>query len=61
MGLSPQCNIPSFMEIGLPVREKKIFEGFGGHLIQNLVQNRTVGSEKIWFEFLYVHDLGPRT
>ena len=29
--------------------------------IQNLVQNGTVVSEKIWFEFLYVHDLGPRT
>ena len=38
MGWSPQCNIPSFVEIGLPVPEKKIFEGFftifacGGHL-----------------------------
>ena len=29
--------------------------------IQNLVQNGTVVSEKIWFEFLYVHDLGPRS
>ena len=27
--------------------------------IQNLVQNGPVVSEKIWFEFLYVHDLGP--
>ena len=27
--------------------------------IQNLVQNGSVVSEKIWFEFLYVHDLGP--
>ena len=27
----------------------------------NLVQNGTVISEKIWFEFLYVHDLGPRS
>ena len=27
----------------------------------NLVQNGTVFSEKIWFEFLYVHDLGPRS
>ena len=38
MGWSPQCVIPSFVEIGLPVPEKKIFEGFlpymgvGGHL-----------------------------
>ena len=37
MGLSPQCYIPSFVEIGLPVPEKKIVEGFftiygrGGH------------------------------
>ena len=27
----------------------------------NLVQNGPVVSEKIWFEFLYVHDLGPRS
>ena len=27
MGLSPQCYIPSFVEIGQPVPEKKIFEG----------------------------------
>ena len=27
MGLSPRCYIPSFVEIGLPVPEKKIFEG----------------------------------
>ena len=26
--------------------------------IQNFVQNGPVVSEKIWFEFLYVHDLG---
>ena len=85
MGRSPQYYIPSFVEIGLPVPEKKIFESFftinghGGHLghvtstmlkifislylkefIQNLVQNCTMVSEKILFEFLYVHDLGPR-
>ena len=28
--------------------------------IKNLVQISTVASEKIRFEFLYVHDLGPR-
>ena len=28
--------------------------------IQNLVQNCQVVSEKIRFEFLYVHELGPR-
>ena len=38
MGWSPQCYIPISVEIGLPVPEKKIFEGFlpiyghGGHL-----------------------------
>ena len=26
--------------------------------IQNLVQNSPVVSEKLWFDFLYVHDLG---
>ena len=29
--------------------------------IQNLVQNGRVVSEKIRFEFFYVHDLGPRS
>ena len=29
--------------------------------IQNRVQIGTIVSEKIWFEFLYVHDLGPRS
>ena len=29
--------------------------------IQNLVQNGPVVSEKIQFEFLYVHNLGPRS
>ena len=28
MGWSPGCYIPSFVEIGLPVPEKKIFKGF---------------------------------
>ena len=28
MGRSPQCYIPSFVKIGRPVLEKKIFEGF---------------------------------
>ena len=29
--------------------------------IQNLVQNGPVVSQKIWFDFFYVHDLGPRS
>ena len=86
MGRSPRCYIPSFVQIGPLVLEKKIFVGFftlyghGGHLghlpasshpifislylkafIQTLVQNGPVVSEKIRFEFLYVHDLGPRS
>ena len=28
MGRSPQCYIQSFVKIGLPILEKKIFEGF---------------------------------
>ena len=28
---------------------------------KKLVQNGTVISEKIWFEFLYVHDLEPKS
>ena len=29
--------------------------------IQNVVQNGPVVSEKIWLEFLYVHNHGPRS
>ena len=86
MGWSPECFIPSFVEIGLPVPEKKIFKVFLPYMgvaailvrgpaschqifislcleafIQTLVQIGTVVSEKIQFEFLYVHDLGPRS
>ena len=71
------------MEIGLPVLEKKIFEGFLPYIgmvaifvvwpaschqifislylkafIKNLVQIGTEVSEKIQFEFLYLHTLG---
>ena len=86
MGRSPRCYIPSFVKIGPPVLEKKIFEGFLPYMcmaailvmspaschqvfislylkafIQNLIQNGPVISEKIRFEFLYVHNLGPRS
>ena len=86
MGWSPQYYIPSFLEIGPPVPEKKIFEGFLPYMgmaailvmrpaschqifislylkafIKNLLQIGTVASEKILFELLYVHDLGPRS
>ena len=89
MGWSPGCYIPTFVEIGLPVPEKKIFKGFLVILpymgvaailvmlpaschqifialylkafIQSLVQINTVVSEKIRFEFLYVHNLWPRS
>ena len=86
MGWSPGCYIPSFLEIGPPVQQEKIFEGFLPYMgvsailvmrpascdqifislhlkafIQSLVQIGTVVSEKIRFEFLYVHDLGPRS
>ena len=84
MGLGPQCYIPSFVEISLPVRETKIFEGFTPYrgvaatlvmrpaschqlfvflylkaFIKSFVQIDTAVSEKIQFEILYVHDLGP--
>ena len=86
MGWSPVCYIPSFVDIGSPVPEKKIFEGFLPYMgevailvmcqaschqifislylkafIQSLVQIDTVVSEKIQFDFLYVHNLGLRS
>ena len=86
MGWSPGSYIPSFVEIGPPIPEETIFEGFLPYMgvaatlvmwpaschqifislylktfIQNLVQIGTVVSGKIKFEFLYVHNLGPRS
>ena len=73
MSWSPRYYLPSFVEIGLPVLERKISKGFLQYIIfhfislylkafkHNLVQIGKVVSEKIWFEFLYVHDLGPRS
>ena len=86
MGWNPQCYIPGFVEIGLPVQQKRFLKRFyhiwswwpfwtcdQHHVIrfliflymkafiQNLVQIGTVVSEKIQFEFLYVHDLGSRS
>ena len=40
---------------------KKFISLYLKAFVQNLVQKGTVVSEKIWFEFLYVHDLGPRS
>ena len=85
MGWSPQCYIPSFVEIIPPVPEK-YFEGFLPYMgvaailamrpaschqifislylkafIENLVQISTVVPEKIQFEFLYLHERGPRS
>ena len=86
-GWSPRGYIPSFVEIGLPVLEKKIFElflpymGVAAILVMSpascrqifislklkasikkyLVQIGKVVSEEIRFEFLYVHNLGPRS
>ena len=38
-----------------------VLENFHNLFIQSLVQINTVVSEKIRFEFLYVHNLGPRS
>ena len=82
-GWSSGCNILGFVEIGLRVPEKKIFENFyhiwaWGHLghVTSIISSdfhflvpesfhtkfrsdRRKVSEKVQFEFLYVHDLGP--
>ena len=83
MGWSSGCYIPSFVEIGPPVPEKKILTGFyhigawrpswscdQHHVIRFSFPESfhtkfgsigTVVSGKIKFEFLYVHDLWPRS
>ena len=74
MGWSPRCYIPSFVEIGLPVPEKVFtIYGHGGHLghVTSIMSSdfhflvpesfHTKVSEKILFEFLHVHNLGPRS
>ena len=47
------CDQPSCHQIFIPLYLKAF--------IKNLVQIGTVVSEKIQFEFLYVHNLGPRS
>ena len=72
MGMSPRCYIPSFMEIGQPVQEKKIFKdstiyGHGGHFDHvtsiTLTNFHFLVPESFHtkFSFLYVNDLGPRS
>ena len=85
MGWSPECYIPSFVEICPPVPEMKIFEGFLPYMgvaailvmcpaschqifislcLKAFIKfgsDRHSSFEKIWFEFLYVHDLGSRS
>ena len=54
MGVAHLGHVTSIMFINFHFLVLKAF-------IQNLVQNGSVVSEKIGFEFLYVHDLGPRS
>ena len=57
MGWSPRCYIPSFVEIGPPVLEKKMFEWFftiygrGGHL-GHVTQMPRDAANKISFPLL---------
>ena len=75
MGWSPGCYIPSFKEFGRRFWRRRFLKGFY-HIwtwrpswsslylkafIQSSVQIGTVSSEKIQFEFLYVHDLWPKS
>ena len=59
-GFLPYMSVAAILFM-LPASYHQIFISLNlKALIQNLVQNSTVVSEKIWFEFLYVHDLGSR-
>ena len=60
-GLLPYMGMAAIL-VMLPASCHQIFISlYLKAFIQSLVQINTVVSEKIRFEFLYVHDLGPRS
>ena len=60
-GFSPYMGVAAILVI-CPASYHQIFISlYLKAFIQNLVQIGKVVSEKIRFEFLYVHDLGPRS
>ena len=60
-GFLPYVGIAAILVMG-PASCHQIFISlYLKSFIKNLVRIGKVVSEKIWFEFLYVHDLGPRS
>ena len=58
VGWSPGCYIPSFMEIGLPVSEKKIFEGFLPYGLKHTVQEYLLHHDRHGVLFFTVMEKG---
>ena len=62
VGRSPQCYIPSFIEISPLVHEKMIFEGFLSYMGDSTVQPKNTGVEnKLLFFFLLKLFFSPKT
>ena len=60
-GFIPYMDMAAILVVG-PASCHQIFISlYLKAFIKNLVQIGNVVSEKIWFEFLYVHHLGPRS
>ena len=48
-GLSPRCYLPNFVEIGLPVPEKNIFERFLPYMSGNVGHVTSIMSSDLHF------------
>ena len=60
-GFLPYMGVAAILVMGPASCHQILISLYLKTFIQKLVQNGTVGSEKIWSDFLYVHDLGPRS
>ena len=60
-GFLPYVDMAAILVIGPDSCHQIFISLYLKALIQNLVQTGSVVSEKISFEFLYVHDLGSRS
>ena len=60
-GFLPYMGMAAILVMGLASCHQTFISLYLKAFIKNLVQISTVVSEKIRFEFLYVHELGPRS
>ena len=60
-GFLPYMGLAAILVMGPASCNQTFISLYLKAFIKNFVQIGRVVSEKTWFEFLYVHDLGPRS